>query len=188
MVEQDPVAGIHPITFAVIHRDPIGIELRDAIGAARVERRVLLLRCLLHQAEELTGACLIDPGLLREAQNPHCLQYSQRAQSVAVGGVFRTLKTHSHMALGTEVIDLIGLHLLNDPDQVGAIGEVAVVENQAGISFMRVLVEVINSTGIETARAALESMHLVTLLQQQLRQVAAVLPGDTGNQGGFLRG
>jgi hypothetical protein len=32
------------------------------------------------------------------------------------------------MALGTEVVDLIRLHLLDDPDQVSAVGEVAVVE------------------------------------------------------------
>ena len=37
------------------------------------------------------------------------------------------------MALGAEVVDLIGLHLLDDPDQVGAVGEVAVVQNQTRV-------------------------------------------------------
>ena len=49
------------------------------------------------------------------------------------------------MALGTEVVNLIGLHLLDDPDQVGAVGEVAVVQHQAGIRFMGVLVKVVPS-------------------------------------------
>ena len=128
MVEQHPVAGIHPIALAVVHRDPVGIELRDAVGAARIERRALLLRDLLHQAVELTGARLVDPGFFGEPQDPHRLQDPQRAQRIAVGGVLRALKAHRHMALGTEVVDLIGLHLLDDPDQVGAVGEVAVVE------------------------------------------------------------
>ena len=81
------------------------------------------------------------------------------------------------MALGTKVVDLIGLHLLDDPDQVGAVSEIAIVEHKARITFMGVLVEVINSTGIEAARPALDTVHLVALLQQQLREVATVLTG-----------
>ena len=42
---------------------------------------------------------------------------------------------------------------------------------------MGVLVEVINSTGIEAARPALDTVNLVALLQQQLRKVATVLTG-----------
>jgi len=41
------------------------------------------------------------------------------------------------MALGAEVVDLIGLHLLDDPDQVGAVGEVAVVAGELwGLSLL----------------------------------------------------
>jgi hypothetical protein len=57
------------------------------------------------------------------------------------------------MALGAEVVDLIGLHLLDDPDQVGAVGEVAVVEGELwGLALLtplvRVLVEVIDPAGV----------------------------------------
>ena len=57
------------------------------------------------------------------------------------------------MTLGTEVVDLIGLHLLDDPDQVGAVSEVAVVEGELwGLALltplMRVLVEVIDPAGV----------------------------------------
>ena len=89
------------------------------------------------------------------------------------------------MALSPEVVDLIRLHLLNNPDQVGAVGEVAVMENQSRIIFMRVLIKMIDSAGVEAARAPLDPMHLVALLKQQLRQVTAVLPCDAGDQGGF---
>ena len=34
VVEQDPIAGVHPIAFEV-HSDPIGIELGHPIGVAR---------------------------------------------------------------------------------------------------------------------------------------------------------
>jgi hypothetical protein len=88
------------------------------------------VRDLLHQAVELTGAGLVDPRFCGEPQDPHRLQDPQRAQRIAVGGVLRALKAHRHMALGAEVVDLIRLHLLDDADQVGAIGEIAVVEGE----------------------------------------------------------
>ena len=42
----------------------------------------------------------------------------------------------------------------------------------------------VDPAGVERG-SPLDSMHLVTLLQQQLRQVTAVLAGDAGDQGGF---
>ena len=53
---------------------------------------------------------------------------------------------------------------------------------------MGVLVEVVDPAGIETARAPLDPMHLITLIQHQLRQVAAVLSRDASDQGSFRRG
>ena len=60
MIEQHPVAGMHPVALAVVHSDPVGIELGHPVGTARIERRALLLRDLLHQAIELTGTGLVD--------------------------------------------------------------------------------------------------------------------------------
>ena len=50
---------------------------------------------------------------------------------------------------------------------------------------MRILVEVIDPGGVEAASPALDAMHGIALLQQQLRQVAAVLAGDACDQGMF---
>ena len=126
------------------------------------------MRHLLHKAVELTGARLVDPGFLREPQYAHRLENPQRSQRIAVGRVFGRFKAHRHMALGAKVINLIRLHLLDDPNQVGAIGEIAVVEHKAGIAFMRILVEVINSAGVEAAGPAFEPVHHIALLKQQL--------------------
>ena len=43
----------------------------------------------------------------------------------------------------------------------------------------------IDAVGIEAAGAALAPMHLVSLLQQQLREGGVVLVGDAGDQRGF---
>ena len=79
------------------------------------------------------------------------------------------------MTLSTEVIDLIRLHLLDDPDQIGTVSEITVMEHQPRVTLMWVLVEMIDPAGVKAARAPLDPMHLIPLLQQQLRQVAAVL-------------
>src|ERR1700722_6349520 len=50
MIEQDAVGGEHAVSLAVVHRDPVTVELGDAVGRARIERRGLPLRNLLHQA------------------------------------------------------------------------------------------------------------------------------------------
>ena len=50
---------------------------------------------------------------------------------------------------------------------------------------MRILIKVIDPGGIKTAGSALDAMHHIALLEQELRQVAAVLAGDAGDQSCF---
>ena len=65
------------------------------------------------------------------------------------------------MTLGAKVINLIRLHLLDDPNQIGAVCEVAVVKHQARSIFVRVLIEMIDPAGIEAARSPLDTMYLI---------------------------
>lgn len=69
------------------------------------------------------------------------------------------------MALGTEVVDLVWLHVLNDPGQVRAVCQIAVVQLEMSIVHMRVLIDVINPLSIEQGGAALDAMHLISFLQ-----------------------
>jgi hypothetical protein len=48
-----------------------------------------------------------------------------------------------------QVVDLVGLHLLHDAQQVGAVGQVAVVQLEAGAVDMRILVQVVDAVGVE---------------------------------------
>ena len=73
------------------------------------------------------------------------------------------------MALSSEVVSLIRLHLLNDAYQIGADGEVAVLENQVGITLVGVLEEVIGTDGVERGGASFDAVQLVALLQEELR-------------------
>ncbi len=53
------------------------------------------------------------------------------------------------MTLRRQVIDLIRLHLLNNPDQVGRIGQVAIMQKEVDILLVLVVVQMINTIGIK---------------------------------------
>ena len=117
-----------------------------------------------------------------EAEDAHRLEQAQRAERVGVGRVLGGLEAHQHVRLGGQVVDLVGLGLLHDADQVGGVGQVAVVHEEAHAGLVRVVVEVVDAVGVEQAGAALDAVHHVALLEQVLGQVGAVLPGDAGDQ------
>ena len=79
------------------------------------------------------------------------------------------------MALGGQVVDLVRADQLEGAHQAVLVDEVAVVEDQA-------VADVVDAPGVEGAAAADEAVDLVALLEQQLRQVAAVLAGDPGDE------
>ena len=185
MVEQDAVAGVHAVGLAVIHHDPVGVELGHGVGAARVEGRGFLLGDFLHQAIQLGCAGLVEAGFFLQPEDADGFEQAQRAQAVHVGGVFRAFKANSYVALRTQVVDLVRLGFLHDADQVAAVAEVAVVQVKAGVVNVRVLVDVVHALGVELAAAALDAVHDVALFQQQLGEVRAVLAGDAGDEGDF---
>ena len=80
------------------------------------------------------------------------------------------------MALRREVVDFVRLHLLDDADQAARIRHVAVMQDEATVLLVRVLVKMVDSIRIEQRSAALDAVHLVALAQQELGQVGAVWP------------
>ncbi len=67
------------------------------------------------------------------------------AQRVRVGGVLGLLEAHRDVALRGEVVDLVGLDLLDDALQARGVGHVAVVQDEAAVVLVRVLVEVVDA-------------------------------------------
>ena len=85
------------------------------------------------------------------------------------------------MALGTEIVDFIGFEVQDQVAKGLSIGQISVMEQQAGI-LVDVFVEVVDTSGAKARAASDESMHEVTFLKQKLGQVGAILSGDPGNQ------
>ena len=86
------------------------------------------------------------------------------------------------MRLRGQVVNLVRLHLLNNANQTGGIGHIAVMQDKTRILFMRILIQVIDTVGIKQGRAPLDTMHLITLVQQKLGQIGTILPRNAGNQ------
>ena len=185
VVEQDAVRGVHAVGLAVVHRDPVGVDLGGAVGRARVERRGLRLRHLADLAEHLGRRGLVEPHLAFHAEDADRFEQAQGAERIGVGGVFGGLEADLHVALGGQIVDLVRLHLLDDPDQARAVGQVAVVQHEPDVGLVRVLVEVVDPPGVEGRRAPLDAVDHVALAQQQFGEVGAVLPGHAGDQCDF---
>ena len=90
----------------------------------------------LHQAVELRGGGLVDAGFVCQSADAHRFKDAQGAEGIHVGGVFRCLEAHCHMALGAKVMNLIRLNLLNHPDQVVAVGEIATAPLHSWFVFL----------------------------------------------------
>jgi hypothetical protein len=178
VVEEDPVAGVDAVGLAVVHRDPVGVQLGHRVGAARIEGGGLPLRDLLDQSEQFGGRGLVEARLLLQAAGADRLQQAERPDAVDVGGVLGLLEAHRHMAHRAQVVDLVGLDLLDQSDDVRAVGQVAEMRLEP-----RVLVDPVDAAGVERAGPALQTVDEVALLQQQFCQIGSVLSGDAGDEG-----
>src|SRR5258708_14563010 len=185
VIEKYPVAGEHAIGLPVIHGNPVGVQLRGAVGRARVEGRGFLLRDFLDLAIEFRSRGLIEPRLGAHTQDANGFENPQGAERVGVRCVFGLLEGHCDMALRGEVIDLVRLRFLYYMYQGARIRQVSVMQNEIAIGYMRILIEMVDPVGIEQRGTALDAMDDVAFAQQKLREVGAVLAGDTGDQCNF---
>jgi len=94
-----------------------------------------------------------------------------RAQSYDVAGVLRHVERHAHMRLRPEVVDLVRLEVVEQLHHLHRVGEVAVVEKQLHAIDVRVLVKVVDATGVERRGAAHDAVDLVPLRKEQLCQI-----------------
>jgi hypothetical protein len=101
---------------------------------------------------------------LRKTQQPDGFEYAQRTDAVGIRGVLRRLKAHVHMAHGGEVIYLVGLHFLDDTDQVGRIGKVSIMQHKMAIGRMRIFIKMIDPLGIKERGTSFDAVHLVSFV------------------------
>jgi hypothetical protein len=90
------------------------------------------------------------------------------------------------VALRGEVVDLVRLDLLDDAQQAQRIGQIAVVQMDAGLGVVELVVEMIDALGVERRRAPLDAVHLVAFREQELGEISAILARDAGDECAFV--
>ncbi len=166
MIEQNAVGSMKAVSVAIIHRRPVGVELCRRIGAARREWRLFVLRMGRAVAEEFGCGSLVEAACLAEPQDSHGFKQPQRAERIGIRRIFRRFKTHLHMALRAQIINLVGPHFLYDTAQIGSIRQVPEMQAEANVLLMRVLIEMINARRVERRRPPFQTMDAITLLSR----------------------
>jgi hypothetical protein len=67
------------------------------------------------------------------------------------------------MALRSQVVNLVRLHLLDDSNEIRRIREISIVQLETHVSLVRVLIKVIDAIGVERGRSAFYSMYGIPL-------------------------
>ena len=70
------------------------------------------------------------------------------------------------MRLSAEIVDLVGLYLGDYPGQVGTVCQVSVMQFEALVIGVRVLIDVVNSLGVEQGRPSFDAVNFVALFEQ----------------------
>ena len=88
-------------------------------------------------------------------------QDPQGFKSITIGSGQQAFKPRRHITFGGEVVNLSRMRLPNNPDHVDAGGEIAAMQHQTPIAPMGILMEMINSIGVEAAGASPDAMQLL---------------------------
>ena len=177
MIKEDAGAAEHVVSLAVFLRDPEAVLLGDGVGAVGVEGRLFVLRDLLDLAVELAGRGLVDAAAVLQAAQPHGLEHAQHAGGVDVGRKFRHIEADLYVTLGREIIDLIGTHAADDVHKTHAVAHISKVQMEIGVTL-----QMGDALAVVDAAAADNAVHVVAFFKKQLGKIAAVLPGNAGDQ------
>src|SRR5207249_7381087 len=150
VIEQNAVAGVEVIAFAVIYRGPVGENFRDAIRATRPEWCPLRLRNLLHFAIHLAARGLVktraNSGFANRFQNP------DRSHAGDIGSVFGDIEADTDVALRAEMINFIRFQIVEQLHQINRVGQIAVMQKKSDTVNVRIDIKMIDTRGVEGAR------------------------------------
>ncbi len=151
-------------------------QLGDAIRAAGIEGRFFTLRHRLHLAEHFRGRSLVVTGV--RAQNADAFEQIQRANT----GHFRRgdglVERHADKALCREVIQLVGLNAVEQTQGRTEVGQIVFDEAQIRIPGNA---KFVHAPEVDGTGAPIRAGHLIALVEQQFRQIRAVLAGHAGD-------
>ena len=170
-----PAAGEQVVALAVVDGDPVAVDLGDAVGAARIERRGLASagsRAPCRTSRSTTpgrSGCVGSTSADR-------VEHARDAERGELAGQHRLLSTTSARMTGPRGCrPRRGRASSITADQRELVEQVGLVQVEPGP-------EVLDPLEVLRAGAADHAADGVALFQQQLREVGAVLAGDAGDQ------
>src|ERR1039458_6100487 len=175
---------VEPITLPVVHGDVVAKDLGTSVGTARVKGRGLALG-RRGAAEHLARRRLVEAAL--DTGAPGGFQEAECADGDDVGGKLGDLETYLDVALGPEVVDLVGTQVVEQRGERTAVGEVGVVEEEARSGLVDVLIDVVEPVGVQAGGTAFQAVDLVALGKKELSEVRTVLAGSAGDESAFHR-
>ena len=178
VVEQDAGRGVQPEALAVVHGHAVRVELGRGVRRARIERRALVLHRLLDQPVHLRRRGLVETA--RRPRDADRLEQVDGTQSGHRAGEQRLLPARRDEGLRRQVVCLVRLHVLHDPDQAREVEQVAVHQLHLleHAEPAQALVDAVGGGG-----APGQADDAIAFLEQQGREIGAVLSGDAGDQG-----
>jgi hypothetical protein len=81
-----------------------------------------------------------------------------------------------------QIVDLVGLDLADDVEEVAAVRQVPVVEEESHVVGVHVLVDVLDAARVERRRPPDDAVDDVAFLEQELGQIGAVLARDARHE------
>jgi hypothetical protein len=69
-----------------------------------------------------------------------------------------------HMALGRKIVNLVGLRVLDDADEICRIRHVPVMQNETYTRLMRVLIEMVDTACIERRRTTFYAVDHISFI------------------------
>jgi hypothetical protein len=90
------------------------------------------------------------------------------------------------MALGRQVVDLVGLNVIQQPTQSVGVGDVAVVELKLRVAVVLIRAQVVDTLGVAGAGTPKEAVDLILLVEQKLGEIGSVLACDPVMRARFI--
>ena len=161
VVEQDTVDREQPVGLPVVPGKMERKDLGSRVRAPRIKWRGLVLRGLEDLAEHLRGRRLVEARIQTQASDR--LQDPHRAHGVDIDGVLGNLERHLDVRLRRQVVDLLGLKLLQHAVQRGPVLEIAVHQVKTGVVGVGELMQMIDTSALQARGSAHDTPDVIAL-------------------------
>ena len=135
VIEEDTRAAEHAICLAVLLHYPVTVKLGYGIGAIGVERGILILGYLLDLTIKFRSGGLVDVAGVGQAAEAYGLEDAEHTGGIYIGGELGGVEADLHVALGSEVIDLVGTHLAHHLDKAHRVAQVGIVKVEIRVAL-----------------------------------------------------